>query len=297
VARRAKGPRRQLFLSNPAVLVYITLGCGGQAGDVTLPASSDNGVNVSPSSALSPPLAVSEPEPEPVAPAPSDAPPSVASGGAGGGTALGSTSPECAPSEEFPRNDFVVMTFENRTGETLYLASTNSHCGAWPAFVEFSQNASAVDLYGGDCVPYCSGVADSGYQSAMAQVAGCAGPTPCPTPFRAIAPGQQIAQFVFPWQDTHHELPSNCARDAGDARIECLTMRNLAPGSYALRATAYRNISCGDVSCDCDPNRSPDWCIHPDGTEQPRGMGVALYADATLELGSPPGAATLAFSE
>jgi hypothetical protein len=220
-----------------------------------------------------------------------------ASSGAGGswGESTSSSGVDCRTSDELPQSDFVIMSFVNETAETLYLASTNSHCGAWPAFVEFSQNGAALDLYGGDCVPYCSQFDYLDYQSATELVADCAGPIPCPTPVRVMAPGQTIYQSVFPWQGIHHTLPGSCARGATEPQVECITTRNLPSGSYALRATAYRALDCGNASCNCNPDPGPGGCNDPTMTQSPRGSGEALQAEAVLQLGSPAGAATFTF--
>lgn len=203
------------------------------------------------------------------------------SGGLGGeaGGAL-----ECSVAESYPGSDFVVMQFENQTSDTLYLASTNPHCGAWPAFVDFTRDGVLVDIHGGDCLPYCSRlIGDSGNPG----TSDCAGPVPCPTPFQLIPPGGTITQFVFPWSDEHHELPGSCVSDEGRDTVSCVTVRDLPAVTYSLRATAYRALSCGTSACLCDESASPPWCVSPEGTPQPRGEGAPVIAQASVDLSSP----------
>jgi hypothetical protein len=258
---------------NRVVLVCVALfGCGGHANNAA------TGSEESSSRA-----ATSAPEsgsPSMLSTLPQEAQPGAFAGHAGAGGAGIGGSPsdqvgsECVPDDEFTLSDFVVMSFVNDTSATLYLASTNAHCGAWPAFVEFSRDGAGVDLYVGDCVP-----------------------DPCPTPFRAVAPGESVYQFVFPWRDTHYELRGSCIWEGTEMSVACNTTSDLPDGTYSLRATAYRELDCGD-SCNCDRNGMLDWCTSPDGT-QPRGVGVAIHADAVLEherlrLGQ---AASLTFSD
>jgi hypothetical protein len=293
--------RRSLVTRWLALACGALLGCGGQAGDRTSVGTGDDGLSATaslPAPAAQGPTVTQPAATEPSLPEASSS--SAAGGGSGGGAGSSGSVPvtisdACTVPDDRTQSDFVVMTFANETSETLYLASTNPHCGAWPAYVELSQNGSAVDIYGGDCVPYCSRFRDLDYQTAEAEVAGCAGPTPCPTPFRAIPPGQQIYQMVFPWQDTHYALPSSCVSGATEASVECVALRDLPDATYSLRATAYRGISCGDAGCTCERTGMLDWCTASDGAQQPQGTDVALHADAVLQLGSPVRAATLVF--
>src|SRR4051812_29956351 len=165
---------RQGYHALAAASCIALPGCGGNAADAVGGASADQ--QAVSHTAISPQAPVAEAIPLPA----STAPEALACGGSGSSSGQGgvssasvaSVSSDCSSFAASLLGNFVSMDFRNDTAQTIYLASTNAHCGAWPAFVEFSQNAAPVELYVGDCLPDCGRLIESGYRGEGVNTAG-----------------------------------------------------------------------------------------------------------------------------